>query len=181
MAYLLRTLILIMIISIALTTLVAMGKVDIGYGHIEIAIPTYLYCIFAQAFVMFYFIGTSRMVENIYAVLHSEKNLHELFDNPPEDLDSYKKETKKFVTQATRSKRQTIPWTMLMIILGMAAFLLGGAHDTGLVEKTTHVGLVYGFIITATIGFFRQWYYLGKTHLLLRKIKGLFELPDGEM
>ena len=68
-----------------------------------------------------------------------------------------------------------------MLILGMLAFLFGGAHDTGLVEKATHVGLVYGFIAALTIGFFRQWYYLKKTHLLLRKVKALYSLPDAQM
>lgn len=181
MAYLLRTLVFIMILSIFLTVAQAMGWVDTGYGHIALAIPTYLYTIFAQAFVMFYFIGTSRMVNNVWNVLHSEDNLKELFEVPPEDLEPYIKRTRRFVEESTRSKRQTIPWTMLMLILGMAAFLLGGAHDTNLVEKTTHVGLVYGFVATACIGFVRQWYYLGKTHILLRKIKALYELPDDAM
>ena len=181
MAYLLRTLVLLMILSVAITTSTAMGWLDLGYNHIVLAIPTYLFVIFVQAFVMFYFIGTSRMVNNVWDALHSESNLGELFEKPPEDLEPYIKSTRRFVEQSTRSKRQTIPWTMLMLILGMAAFLLGGAHDTGMVEKTTHVGLVYGFVATALIGFFRQWYYLGKTHILLRKIKALYEIPDHQM
>lgn len=181
MAYLLRALILLMIAALAVTVLTAFGKIDLGYGHIELAIPAFLYCIFAQAFVMFYFIGTSRMINNVWNVLHSEGNLDELFDKRPDDLEPYIKETRKFVQQSTRSKRQTIPWTMLMLVLGTVAFLLGGAHDTGLVEKTTHVGLVYGFLGASLIGFFRQWFYLGKTHVLLRKIKGLYEIPDDSM
>ena len=68
-----------------------------------------------------------------------------------------------------------------MLILGMIAFLLGGAHDTGMVLKTTHSGVVYGFTGAALIGFFRQWFYLGKSHILLRKIKSLFEIPDHSM
>ena len=63
----------------------------------------------------------------------------------------------------------------------MIAFLLGGAHDTGLVQKTTHSGVVLGFFIAMTIGFFRQWYYLGKSHLLLRKLKSLYGMADGQM
>ncbi len=68
-----------------------------------------------------------------------------------------------------------------MLILGMIAFLLGGAHDTGLVLKTTHSGVVYGFLAAMFIGFFRQWWFLGKAHILLRKVKGLFDIPDGSM
>lgn len=181
MAYLLRALILIMFIGILFTALLAMGWVDYPMSHIKAAIPAFIYTIFAQAFVMFYFIGVARLTNNVYSIVTSGTNLNELFDNPPSDLSPYVEKTKKFVEEADRSKRQTIPWTILMLILGMIAFLLGGAHDTGLVQKTTHSGVVLGFFVSMTIGFVRQWYYLGKTHKLLRKLKGLYEIPDGQM
>ena len=181
MAYLLRTLILLMMLSVLATTLSAMGWLELGFSHIELAIPTFLYCIFAQAFVMFYFIGVSRLVDNIWNVLHSSEALGELFVSPPQDLAPYLKKTRKFVQESTRCKRQTIPWTMLMLVLGMLAFLLGGAHDTGLVEKAIHVGLVYGFIAASSIGFWRQWHYLGRGHRLLRKVKALYQIPDAQM
>ncbi len=181
MAYLLRFLIVLMISGICLTTSVALGWIDIGYSHIHLAIITFLYTIFAQAFVMFYFIGVSRLMTNVYNVLSSEKNLSELFDNPPEDLEPYKKKTVKFVQDSDRCKRQTIPWTMLMLILGSIAFLLGGAHDTNLVSKVVHSGVVYGFMAAMFIGFFRQWYYLKISHVSLRKVKTLFDIPDGQM
>lgn len=181
MAYLLRALIVLMTLGVTLTLLLAHGFVSMPFGHIQVAIPVFLYTIFAQAFVMFYFIGVSRLVNNIHHILGHQTNLHELFENPPEDLGPYKKKVERFVYEANLGKRQTIPWTMLMLILGMIGFLLGGAHDTGVVEKTTHSGVAYGFFVAMLIGFFRQWYYLGKTHILLRKVKGLFEIPDGQM
>jgi hypothetical protein len=181
MAYLLRTLILIMIASITLTALLALNVVHLKFSHIQLAIPAFLYTIFAQAFVMFYFIGVSRLTNNVYSIVASGASLNELFDNPPEDLSPYIEKTKKFVEEADRSKRQTMPWTILMLILGMIAFLLGGAHDTGLVQKTTHSGVVLGFFIAMMIGFFRQWYYLGTSHLLLRKLKKLYGMPDAQM
>ncbi len=181
MAYLLRTLIVLMIASIILTALLALNWVDLNYSHIQLAIPAFIYTIFAQAFVMFYFIGISRLTNNVYSIVVSKTNLHELFDNPPEDLTPYIEKTKKLVEEADRSKRQTIPWTILMLILGMIAFLLGGAHDTGMVQKTTHSGVVLGFFVAMMIGFFRQWYYLGKSHLLLRKLKSLYMMPDAQM
>lgn len=181
MAYLLRTLIVIMISSILLTALLALKLISLPLSHIQIAIPAFIYTIFAQAFVMFYFIGVARLTNNVYTIVSTRTNLNELFDNPPEDLTPYLEKTKKFVEEADRSKRQTTPWTIIMLILGMIAFLLGGAHDTGLVQKTTHSGLVLGFFVAMTIGFVRQWYYLGKAHILLRKLKGLYEIPDGQM
>mgnify|MGYP006429195485 CR=1 FL=1 len=181
MAYLLRALILLMVLGIGFTVALAHGFSFNDYNHIQVAIPAFLYTIFAQAFVMFYFIGVSRLVDNVYLIITSKKNLDELFETPPEDLEPYKNKVRQFVDQSTRAKRQTIPWTMLMLVLGMIAFLLGGAHDTGMVQRTTHSGVVYGFLVAMLIGFFRQWYYLGKSHVLLRKIKGLFEIPDGSM
>ena len=50
-----------------------------------------------------------------------------------------------------------------------------------MVEKTTHSGVAYGFIASMLIGFVRQWWFLGQTHQLLREVKTLFSIPDGQM
>lgn len=181
MAYLLRTLILIMVGGLVLTIALAHGVIELELGHIQVAIPVFLYTIFAQAFVMFYFIGVSRLINNIDLLLKTKSNLKELFDNPPEDLSPYVSKIDKFVYDSTLAKRQTIPWTILMLILGMIAFFLGGAHDTGMVKKVIHSGVVYGFTAAMLIGFVRQWFYLGRTHILLRKVKTLFSIPDAQM
>jgi Na+/proline symporter len=181
MAYLLRTLLLLMIVAVGLTVSTALGWINLKYTHIELAIPTIFYTIFAEAFVMFYFIGVSRLCGNVQEVLYSEKNLNELFDEAPSDLDPYKKKVEKYVHASTLSKRQTIPWTMLMLTLGIIGFLLGPAHHTGLVRKVVHSGVIYGFIMAMLIGFFRQWIYLGKNHRLLREMKALFSISDNAM
>ncbi len=181
MAYLLRGLILLMVLGIGLTVSLAHGWITLSMSHIHVAIPAFIYTIFAQAFVMFYFIGVARLVKNVHHILHTEENMEELFDEAPKDLAPYIKKVDQWNRDADRSKRQTVPWTILMLILGMIAFLLGGAHDTNLVEKTIHSGVVYGFIAAMLIGFVRQWYYLGKAHALLRKLKSQFEIPDAQM
>jgi len=181
MAYLLRFLIIVMVLGISLTTGVALGWFPMSYGHIQLAIPTFMFTIFIQAFVMFYFIGVSRLVENVWNALNSPDNINELFDNPPQDLEPYKKKVARFVHESTLSKRQTIPWTILMLVLGTIAFLLGGAHDTGMVTKVVHSGVAYGFFAAMMIGFVRQWYYLGKSHILLGDLKGLFGISRNAM
>ena len=181
MAYLLRFLLVIMVLGIFTTASVALGWFNIDFGHIQLAIPAFIFTIFIQAFVMFYFIGVARLVENVWNALNSEGNLGELFDNPPEDLEPYKKKVARFLHESQLSKRQTIPWTMLMLILGTIAFLLGGAHDTGMVEKVIHSGVAYGFIGAMMIGFFRQWFYLGKSHILLGDLKALFGISRDAM
>jgi len=181
MAYLLRGLLVIMVSGIVLTTALALQWVSLPQSHIQTAIPSFIFLIFIQAFVMFYFIGVARLVENVWNVLHSQQNLHELFDTPPTDLEPYKKRVARFVHESSLSKRQTIPWTMMMLVLGSIGFLLGGAHDTGLVVKTVHSGVIYGFIAAMAIGFYRQWIYLGKSHILLRELKGLFGMSSDSM
>jgi len=181
MAYLLRSLIVLMVVGMAFTTLSAHHVVVLELGHIQLAIPAYLYTLFTQAFVMFYFIGVARLTNNVQTILQSGTQLKELFEDPPQDLTPYLKQVKRMTYEADTCKRQTVPWSILMIVLGMLGFLLGGAHDTSLVSKSVHSGVVYGFLVAMTIGFFRQWYYLGKSHKLLRKLKTLFEIPDAQM
>lgn len=181
MAYLLRALIVLMLVLISITSFSALGWIDTSLNHIKLAIPSFIYVIFAQAFVMFYFIGVSRLVDNIYNVIFSNSDMSELFDEIPKDLKPYQDKVKRYQYQSTVCKRQTIPWTMLMLVLGMIAFLLGGAHDTGMVDKIVHAGVVYGFIAAMLIGFYKQWQYLGRSHKLLREIKTLFSMSDDAM
>ncbi len=181
MAHLLRFLLIVMLGGIALTAGVALGWFAIDLGHIQLAIPTFMFTIFIQAFVMFYFIGVARLVENVWNALNSPENLSELFDEAPKDLEPYRKKVARYVHESQLSKRQTIPWTMLMLVLGTIAFLLGGAHDTGMVSKVVHSGVAYGFFASMLIGFFRQWHYLGKSHHLLGEMKGLFGISRDAM
>ena len=71
----------------------------------------------------------------------------------PKIIKIMKKKVSKFYFDSETFKRQTIPWTMIMLTLGTLAFLLGGTHDTGLVEKHVHSGVAYGFAVATVIGF----------------------------
>ncbi len=182
MAYLLRTLNLVMILGMILVFLSAKNIYDFqDYNHISLAIPYFIFTIFIQAFIMFYFIGVNRFTRNIYEIISSGKRLDELFEEIPRNYKDYEKKVSKFYFDSETFKRQTIPWTMIMLTLGTFAFLLGGAHDTDLVEIHVHSGVSYGFAAASLIGFTKQWIYLGKAHLLLRKIKTLFMLEHNSM
>lgn len=181
MANILRSLLLLILAGILLTLLSAYQFIHIGFSHIALSIPLILMIIFSQAFIMFYFIGVHRLVENVMNVLHSKTDLYQLFDEPPSDLNPYLKEVNLISYQTSLCKRQTIPWSALILVLGILAFLLGAAYHTGQVEKPVHVGVVYGFLTSFSIGFFKQWKYLGKAHILLRKLKATFNLSDDRM
>lgn len=179
--YLLRLLLTLTVLGILGTVLLA-KKILVGpFGHIQIAIPAFLFTIFCQAFVMFYFIGVDRFVKNIYHILKTEKDLNSLFDDAPKDLGPYTKKVEQFYFQAENYKRQSIPWAILSLILGMLAFLLGGAHDTAMVPKYIHSGVVYGFSASLLIGAYWQWLNLGRANTLLRNIKNLFSISDHQM
>lgn len=167
----------------AATLALAWGWVELPLGHIQLSLVSFIYTIFAQALVMFYFIGVARLTENVrFRLTEKGADPGELFEgSPPQDLEPYLRKSYQFLLDARRAKRQTIPWTMLMLALGSIAFLLGGAHHTGLVSRSAHAGVAYGFAVAMVIGLFRQWHYLGRGNRLLRKLKGLFELPDGQM
>ena len=181
MIYLLRSLLVLALLGVALTMVLAYGFFDIGVGHIQTAVFVFIMVIFVQAFVMFYFIGVERLAANVFTLLKTRTNLEELFDDPPDDIGPYLKSVSKLYYQARMGKKKTLPWSILILVLGMIAFLLGGAFDTGLVGREAHSGVVYGFFVVLIIGFFRQWYYLGKSHHLLRRLKRLFDSPDGWM
>lgn len=178
MAYLLRAIILLTLFGILLVIASAHSLIHLPINHIHLAIPTFIFIIFEQSFVMFYFIGVSKFTENIHIILHTKTNLKEIFESPPEDLTPYIKKTNILYYEANLGKKQTTPWSILILVLGMIAFFLGAAHDTNLVNKSTHSGVVYGFLAATLIGSVRQWYYLGKSHTLLRKVKTLFSIPD---
>ena len=180
MAYLLRALISLMVLGMGLTVATALDFVKLPWNHISLSIAAFLHTVFAQAFVIFYFIGVHRLLVKITTLLHSG-NRSELFASPPPSIAPYIKKTDKLRQDAHLCKRQTLPWGFLMLALGSLAFLLGGAHDTGLVARTTHAGVAYGFTTAMLIGFFRQWRYLKKAHLILRKIKKLYQIPDAQM
>jgi hypothetical protein len=181
MAHFLKALNLLMVTMMTLTFLSAIGYDFLDIDHIRLAIPSFLLVIFVQAFVMFFFIGCYRLIENVFLSLSQESSLDELFEVPPQDLTPYLRKTKTLYYQAKVAKRQTTAWAVLMLLLGMIAFLLGGAYDTGLVSIYAHAGVVYGFMIVMYIGVWRQWIYLTKAHQNLRVLKALFEIPDAQM
>lgn len=184
MAYILRLLIVILIPLIVSVGATGAGYIQIAYPHILLAIPAYLATLFIQAFVMFFFIGVHKLTTNVFNTVQSGKpeDLHQIFEGPlPSDFGEYLKKTKQLWYQSQQIKRQTVPWAILIIVLGMITFLIGGAYDTGVVSKPIHSGLAYSFTITLFIGVYYQWVCLGKAHKLLRKLKTLYQIPDHQM
>ena len=87
-----------MLIGLVIVLRSAHGSLVIdGMDHLRLAIPYFIFTIFTQAFIMFYFIGVSKFTLNIWNILNSREKLEDLFDDPPSDLSPYMGKTKKFV------------------------------------------------------------------------------------
>lgn len=181
MGYLLRLLLSFLALFFIITLLTAHHVLPWDWHHIALSIPLILLLIFTQAFIMFYFIGVSRLVDNIMGHLNSRQGLEQLFDTPPADITPYLQKMNRIHYQTSMFKRQTVPWCALIITLGIVGFLLGAALDTGKVNYQVHVGVVYGFLVAFVIGFYKQWIYLGKAHQVLREVKHLFMISDDSM
>lgn len=171
----LRALIALMYASMLFTAIIALDFFSLPIGHILISIFSMILVIFTQAFVIFYFIGAARLAKNVFLALNSDKHLNGLFENLPHDIGPYIKESKRLAAEADRFKRQTVPWGILILLLGMLAFLLGAATDTRMVDKTIHTGVVLGFFVAMAIGVFKQWHYLKKSKQTIVQIRALFD------
>lgn len=181
MMYLLRLLLLLQIMGLFFTIACAHTWIQVELHHISIAIPLLLYTIFAQAFIMFYLIGVSRLCANVYELLVQERDLGTLFEAPPQDLTPYREKSLQYARDTKIYKSKAIPWTGMILLLGALGFLMGGAADTGVVEVSVHSGLIYGLVMASLIGFYKQWRMLGLSHKRLRRLKRLFGMSDQVM
>jgi hypothetical protein len=88
--------------------------------HVALAIPTVLLSLFSQSMVIFYFIGTGRLVKDEIAAL------------PPPDRNA--------VLEALRGfKRRTSPPATLALLSAIGVFVLGGAVHTRALPSWYHL------------------------------------------
>jgi succinate dehydrogenase/fumarate reductase cytochrome b subunit len=142
--------------------------------------------IFILAFVMFYFMGVRQLVLNVMQGLQNSNRdqLTEYFsrkEDIPQDLTPYLSKLNRFYYVVNQAKRKSIPWCILILILGILSFLLGAAHHTNVVDKSVHVGVVFGPIVASTLGCIWMVKYLGDAHRTLKSMKELFGLKSHHM
>jgi len=89
--------------------------------HVGYAIPTVLLSLFSQSMVIFYFIGTGKLVK--------------------EETSAYPQEERLPVLAALRRfKAQTSPPATFSLLSAIAVFVLGGAAHTNALPAWTHLG-----------------------------------------
>jgi len=87
--------------------------------HVALAIPTVLLSLFSQSMVIFYFIGTGRLVKDEIAGFPAA-------------------EKKSLLAALSSFKRRTSPPATLALLSAIAVFVLGGAAHTRFVPAWTH-------------------------------------------
>jgi hypothetical protein len=88
--------------------------------HVAYAIPTVLLSLFSQSMVIFFFIGTGRLVKD--------------------EVAGFPEAQRRAVLQALRDfKRQTSPPATFAILAAIAAFVLGGAVHTRALPSSVHL------------------------------------------
>lgn len=89
--------------------------------HITWAMPTVILSLFSQSMVIFFFIGTGKLVKEEVAALPEE-------------------ERRKVLAALSRFKRQTSPPATFALLSAIAVFVLGGAVHTKALPAWTHLG-----------------------------------------
>jgi len=187
MSYLLQFLLLAITLLGWLTAGIAFGFLPYFIeSHILLSIPFVIGLIFVMAFVMFYFIGVRQLIVNVLQSLQSSNRdqLVEYFEHKesiPKDLTPYLSKLNRYYYIANQAKRRSIPWCILILILGILGFLLGAAHHTNVVDKSIHVGVVLGYLTASTLGCAWMIKNLRDANRTLRSMKELFGLKSHQM
>jgi hypothetical protein len=88
--------------------------------HVGYAIPTVLFSLFSQSMVIFFFIGTGRLVKD--------------------EIAGYPEEERRRILRALANlKRRTSPAATFSILSAIAVFVLGGAVHTRALPSWTHL------------------------------------------
>jgi hypothetical protein len=116
--------------------------------HVGYSIPTVLLSLFSQSMVLFYFIGTGRLVKD--------------------EIASYPEVDRRVILRAlARFKAKTSPPATFALITSIAVFVLGGAVHTRALPPWTHLAASAAAIATHAWAIAAEWETFGENHRLM--------------
>ena len=121
--------------------------------HVGIAIPTVLLSLFSQSMVIFYFIGTGRLVKDASA------------DYP-------EPERRAVRTALAGFKRRTSPPATFALLSAIAVFVLGGAAHTRALPPSAHLAASLAAVGTHVWAFVAEWRVFAENTALLNDPRG---------
>ena len=116
--------------------------------HVRWAIPAVLLSLFSQSMVIFYFIGTGRLVKD--------------------EVAGYPEESKMRVLAALRRfKARTSPPATSSLLAAVAVFVLGGAVHTRALPSGTHLSASIAAVLVHVWAFSAEWKTFAENNLLM--------------
>jgi hypothetical protein len=116
--------------------------------HVGIAIPTVLLSLLSQSMVIFYFIGTGRLVKD--------------------EVRDYAEGDRRTVLRAlSRFKRRTSPPATFALFSAIGVFVLGGAAHTRFVAPWVHLAASVAAVLVHAWAFVAEWRVFGENTALM--------------
>jgi hypothetical protein len=116
--------------------------------HVGYAIPTVLFSLFSQSMVIFYFIGTGKLVKA------------ELASVPDPDRSTV-------LSALARLKMQTSPPATFALLCAIAVFVLGGAAHTRALPAWVHLAAAVAAVGTHLWAFLAEWRAFAENNRLM--------------
>lgn len=116
--------------------------------HVAVAIPTILISLFSQSMVIFYFIGTGKLVK--------------------EEIASFPEKERGAILRALRRfKAKTSPPATFSLLAAIAVFVLGGGVHTSALPGWTHLSAAIVAVVTHAWAIAAEWRTFIENHRLM--------------
>ncbi|MGE5277316.1 MAG: hypothetical protein ACM3SU_10010 [Acidobacteriota bacterium] len=116
--------------------------------HVGIAIPTVLLSLFSQSMVIFYFVGTGKLVKD--------------------EVSGYPEDERRTILRALSGfKRRTSPPATLALLSAIAVFVLGGAAHTRALPSSTHLAASVAAVLLHGWALLAEWRVFGENTALM--------------
>ncbi len=135
----------------AVSSGLAAGAADAGAlvtRHVGIAIPTMLLSLFSQSMVIFYFIGTGRLVKDETAAFAAN-------------------ERRAILRALSGFKRRTSPPATFALLSAIAVFVLGGAAHTRALAPWVHLAASGAAVLLHAWALSAEWRAFGENTALM--------------
>jgi len=116
--------------------------------HVGYAIPAVLFSLFSQSMVIFYFIGTGKLVKD-------------------ETADFPETERRRILAKLSDLKRRTSPAATVALLSSIAVFVLGGAVHTRALPSWTHLSASLGALAIHVWALAAEWRAFGDNARLM--------------
>ena len=128
--------------------------------HVALAIPSVMLSLFSQSMVIFFFIGTGRLVKDATARFSEA-------------------DRRRVLRHLADLKRRTSPAATFALASSIAVFVLGGAVHTRALPPWVHLGASVLAVALHVWALVAQWHAFGDNARLMADPRGYLEAPRG--